>query len=265
MKELLKRLAPRSLRQKTYPFRERLGRIPVHARADWRRLRAVLGRGPISDLTPFEKRYSSQNGEDGILEAIFAVIGTTNRFCVEFGVGDGRVCNTRRLLERGWTGLRMDPEDPPGEGIRREFVTAENIEGLFAKYGVPPVFDLLSVDVDGNDYWLWKAIAAYRPRAVVVEYNATVPPSESRTIPYDPAFRWDGTDYFGASLRALEKLGREKGYVLVGCDSRGVNAFFVDAALAGRFAPPPFERLYHPLGPPHVPSPNSPGRRWVEV
>ena len=266
MRERLKRWVPRTLRERTYPLRERLGRVPGHARADLRRWRARRSGVPVSDLTPFEKRYSSQNGEDGILEAIFALVGTTNRYFVEFGVEDGRVCNTRRLRERGWSGLQMDPRDPPGRGVAREFVTAENIEALLEKHGVPPVFDLLSIDIDGNDYWVWKAIRARRARVVVVEYNATVPPSESRTIVYDPAFRWDGTDYFGAGLRALEKLGREKGYALVGCDSRGVNAFFVDAALVpGRFVPPPLEAMYRPFGPPHVAPPRAPGRRWVEV
>jgi len=106
VKELLKRLVPRPLRERTYPCRERLAACP----AIGRRARALLARPfrerPIGDLTTYEKRFRSQNGEDGIIEAIFAVIGVTNRFFVEFGVEDGRVCNTRRLRERGWTGLR---------------------------------------------------------------------------------------------------------------------------------------------------------------
>lgn len=267
MKELLKRVVPRSFREWTYPCRERLGRIPGHLAASARLFwRVRLGRGPVGDLTVFEKKIRSQNGEDGIIEAIFAVIGVTNRFFVEFGVEDGAVCNTRRLRELGWAGLQMDPRENGGPGVRREFVTAENVESLFKKYGVPREFDLLSIDIDGNDYWAWKAITSYRPRAVVIEYNATIPPPESRTIAYDSAFRWDGTDYFGASLAALERLGRSKGYRLVACDSRGVNAFFVDAALAeGRFAPPPLERLYRPFGEPHRAPPRAAGRAWTEV
>ena len=72
-------------------------------------------------------------------------------------------------------------------------------------------FDLLSLDIDGNDYWVWMALE-YRPRVIVIEYNAHVTAGESKTIVYDPEFRWRGTDYFGASLRALKELGDNKGY-----------------------------------------------------
>jgi len=205
---------------------------------------------PIADITRYERRFSSQNGEDGILEAIFTVIGTAGKYFVEFGAASGRECNTARLARNGWTGLLMDAATPPPDArvpIRREFITAENINALFAKYNVPPAFDLLSIDIDGNDYWVWKSIAAYRPRVVVIEYNASVRPTESSVMPYDPNFRWSGTDYFGASLLALAKLGATKGYTLVGCDSSGTNAFFVDAAEAqGRFVPHSVGELYRP-------------------
>jgi hypothetical protein len=204
---------------------------------------------PIVDITRYERRFSSQNGEDGILEAIFTVIGTTRKYFVEFGAASGRECNTARLAQRyGWTGLLMDAATPPPDApvpIRREFITAENINALFEKYNVPPAFDLLSIDIDGNDYWVWKSITAYRPRVVVIEYNASVPPTESRVMPYDSNFRWSGTDYFGASLLSLATLGSAKGYTLVGCDSSGTNAFFVDAAEAqGRFVPQCVGDLY---------------------
>ena len=206
---------------------------------------------PIADVTRYERRVASQNGEDGILQAIFTAIGTTDKYFVEFGVGNGEQCNTAYLAaHRGWTGLLMDVEAGPPHAripVHQELVTAENVNALFEKYGVPASFDLLSIDIDGNDYWVWKAITAYRPRVVVIEYNASVPPTESRTIPYDPAFRWSGTDYFGASLLALAKLGQEKHYVLVGCDRSGTNAFFVDAALAaGHFVRRDVGVLYHP-------------------
>ncbi len=206
---------------------------------------------PIADLTRYERRFSSQNGEDGILEALFAVIGTTRKDFVEFGAGSGRECNTARLARRhGWTGLLMDAAAPPPDApltIHQELITAENINQLFEKYHVPPTFDLLSIDIDGNDYWVWRAITACRPRVVVIEYNASIPPTESRVMPYDPNFRWSGTNYFGASLLALATLGTAKGYVLVGCDSSGTNAFFVDAAEAhGRFVPRSIGDLYRP-------------------
>ena len=190
----------------------------------------------IIDLKKFERRSYSQNGEDGILQVIFDTIGVTNKFCVEFGVQDGRECNTRYLIENGgWTGLRMDGGDHDtyvGQ-VYKEFVTVENICRLFNKYTVPSEFDLLSIDVDGNDYWIWRAIEGYSPRVVVIEYNSSLPPNVSKTIPYDPEFQWDGTNYFGASLLALAKLGRIKGYTLVGCESQGVNAFFLRNDVVG--------------------------------
>jgi len=215
-------------------------------RGDFYRL--MPGRAPLGNLQRYERCWYSQNGEDGILEAIFSRIGVTNRFCVEFGVENGRECNSRYLIERkGWQGLRMDGgEHAEVVGtVHREFITAENIVALFRKYGVPQEFDLLSIDIDGNDYWVWRAIEGYSPRAVIIEYNSSIRPEESRTVPYQPDFQWDGTNYFGASLLALAKLGRSKGYTLVGCDSQGANAFFVrDDLVAGRFVVRSVAQLY---------------------
>lgn len=200
-------------------------------------------------LARYESRTYSQNGEDGVIERIFACIGTTNRYFVEFGTGaDGRERNTRLLQQSGWTGLLMDSDaDATHPEIRRENITAENINALFARYAVPDEPDLLSIDIDGNDYWVWQAIdARYRPRLLVMEYNAFVPSTESRSIRYDPAFRWRGTDYFGASLLALARLGERKGYVLVYCERRGVNAFFLrrDCAPSGTAS---VNELYRPF------------------
>ena len=194
-----------------------------------------------------ERRVYSQNGEDGVIEALFAELGTTNKFFVEFGCGDAVECNGAYLVEQGWTGLSMD-----GEGIsknlrvtvRKEQVTAENINDLFRKYHVPEEFDLLSIDIDSNDFWVWQRITT-RPRVVVIEYNASIPPTERRTIAYDPNFLWNGGDYFGASLLALKELGRQKGYTLVYCERAGVNAFFVaDRLLPADFKPLDIEEIY---------------------
>jgi hypothetical protein len=198
----------------------------------------------LSELERHERKVYSQNGEDGVLEAIFAAIGTTNRYFVEFGCGDTMECNCRRLLEQGWRGLFMDRAGTPPL-VQREHVSAENINGLLAKNEVPQVFDLLSIDIDGNDYWVWQAIT-WRPRVVVIEYNAHVA-GDRTAIAYDPAFEWTGTDYFGASLRALAELAEEKGYRLVYCERCGVDAFFIAAdALPPGFAPAAVETLYRP-------------------
>jgi len=205
---------------------------------------------PIADLNRYERQFSSQNGEDGLVEAIFATIGATDKYFVECGSGNTHECNTRYLARwKRWRGLWMDAQYLDRRGrVKQERITAENIQALFAKYRVPKVFDLLSIDIDGNDYWVWKAIVDYYPRVVVIEYNATIPPTECRTIPYDPHYRWDGsTNYFGASLLALHQLGTQKGYALVGCDASGTNAFFVKRHLAaGRFLAREVPSLYRP-------------------
>ena len=139
----------------------------------------------LDDLHRYERKRYTQNGEAGVLAEIFARVGVTNRYCVEFGCEDASECNTAFLLEHGWQGLLMDPgglSRNPWAVVRKELVTAENVNDLFQKYGVPEAFDLLSIDIDGNDYWVWRAIT-YRPRVVVIEYNAHVPPQEPGPSP----------------------------------------------------------------------------------
>lgn len=202
-----------------------------------------------SILANSERKITSQNGEDGVIEAIFGVIGVTNRYFVEFGVQDATECNTANLLWKGWTGLMMDAggnSRNPAASVQKEFITAENINDLFAKHNVPPVFDLLSIDIDGNDYWVWKALKYYA-RVVLIEYNANIPPELRRTIFYDPNYQWRGGDYFGASLRALAELGARKGYELVYCESSGTNAFFIARSeLPGQYVPRPIAEIYRP-------------------
>jgi hypothetical protein len=200
-------------------------------------------------LDASEKKVFSQNGEDGVIEAIFAEIGVTNKYFVEFGCEQAVECNTAYLLAQGWTGLLMDgggTSRNPLADVKKEFVTAENIRQLFEKYQVPNQFDLLSIDIDGNDFWVWEQIP-HRPRVLVIEYNAHVPPHLARTIRYDPKFQWNGTDYFGASLLALQHLGQRKGYTLVYCERTGANAFFVaNEALPSGFQPRRIEEIYRP-------------------
>lgn len=207
-----------------------------------------------------EWRKYSQNGEDGVLASIFDVIGTTNRYYVEFGCESGHERNTRFLQELGWLGLLMshDRHDSPFD-IKIEHITAENINGLFRKYAIPNAFDLLSIDIDGNDYWVWKAISeSYVPRVVVVEYNGLLDAKVSKTIKYDPNFSWNGSSYFGASLKALATLGLEKSYQLVYCESCGVNAFFVhESALPSNYSPLALGHLYYPLHAAYPPDRNS--------
>jgi hypothetical protein len=114
-------------------------------------------------------------------------------------------------------------------------VAAENIEHIFAAADVPRDLDLLSIDIDLNDYHVWRAIAAYRPKLVVIEFNASYPPPQRFVVPYHPDSVWDGSDYYGASIQSLYELGRSKGYELLHCEGRGVNLFFVEARFFPRF------------------------------
>ncbi len=221
----------------------------------------------LDDLRRHERQVYSQGGEDGVLERIFEEIGTTNRHFVEFGAKDGSaISNTANLrLHHGWTGLLMDagaPHDDPM--VRREFITAENIEELFDKYGVPERPDLLSIDIDGNDYWVWKALTRYRPRVVVVEYNIFFALDDPRTVPYEPNRIWDDSCYHGASLAAFHKLGREMGYALVHTDSWYPNGFFVlRSELGDDYVERPIEELTD-WGSFTAP-PDPQGREWARV
>lgn len=189
---------------------------------------------PGSLLHHASSRYS-QNGEDGMLAELFRRIGPGTRTFVEFGVGDGMQCNTRALAEDGWTGVWLEADEhlaraaqekaPPGVRVFHRFLTRENVAATLAEAGVSRNVDLLSIDVDGNDYHLWQALLGLEARAVVIEYNASREPGVDWVMPYDPEHRWDLTDHFGASLDALANLSAD--YRLVACDAQGVNAFFV--------------------------------------
>lgn len=148
----------------------------------------------------------SQHGESTILFDLFdRLIEPRSKVAVEFGAGDGyRFSNIRMLMEDGWTGIQWDTE---------EWVTAENVNDLFARDGVPDDVDLVSIDVDGNDYWIWKALR-WEPSVVIIEYNSGWPHGEAVTIPYDPDHQWNRDAYHGASFDAMVKLGAEKGYHL---------------------------------------------------
>lgn len=221
---------------------------PVALRPTGRRVDAPLT--SLHDLERFERRQFAQGGEDGVLAAVFELVGVKHRSFVEFGCGDGVECNTAALRRDGWTGLLMDGVAQPGEPdltIHAEWITPQNIESIFTRHRVPHEFDLLSLDLDGNDYWVWRALTHYSPRVVIAEYNANLGPDEALTIPCDPTHRWDGSDFYGASLQALAKLGRAKGYTLVYCNNAGVNAVFVrDDLLPDGFCAAPAADLYRP-------------------
>jgi hypothetical protein len=231
-------------------------------------------------LTGFEYRSTSQNGEDGVICEIFRRIGTATRSFVEFGIESGVEGNCVLLAQRGWSGLFIEPDDDAHAALAARYapmadrvtclkaaVTRENINALFAEGGVAREPDVVSIDVDGVDYWLWDALE-HLPRVLVIEYNAALGFDDALTVPYDPSHRWDGTSYMGASLAALTALGHRRGYRLVHTDRCGVNAFFVRADLAeGRFPPedevPRHQANYFFSGAGHPPDPL--GREYQRV
>ena len=193
-------------------------------------------------LNIYERQSYSQNGEDGIIQEILNRIGETNKYFVEIGAGNGLQNNTAVLLMNNWRGHWIEAAPNNIEIIEDRFrfliasgnlsvdsskVSADTVEERLGGFDVPEEFDLLSIDIDGIDYWVWKSLNYYRPRIVVIEYNAHYPPTFHWVQKYDTNRNWDGSSYFGASLKSLEILGNNKGYCLVGCDFAGVNAFFV--------------------------------------
>ncbi|MES2657554.1 MAG: hypothetical protein V4689_02995 [Verrucomicrobiota bacterium] len=203
-----------------------------------------------------EFQVCSQNGEDGVLAEIFRRIGSTDRIFVEIGVGDNGENNTSYLHAQGWTGFWIDGDNKSERILagmrgrqeiraRTAMVTRENITPILKEMGVPGEFDLLSIDIDQNTYHIWEGLGDYRPRVVVVEYNASIPPGIDWKVIYDPNAVWDGGINFGASLTAFEMIGRKRGYSLVHCEAIGVNAFFVRSDLAIDNFAEPFDAKNH--------------------
>jgi hypothetical protein len=220
-------------------------------------IETLLAQPALADPKRLERhggKTFSQNDEDGIIGEIFRRIGAPHRTFVEFGCGDGLENNTACLLAQGWRGLWMDGGADNSDGIGRAYghlighgllkfanvcVTRDNIDGLIAEAALGAEIDLLSIDLDGNDYHIWGAIRTVSARVVVVEYNGKFIPPHDWCMAYDADHMWDGSDLMGSSLAALARLGEAKGYQLVGCNITGSNAFFVRRDLAAdRFAQP---------------------------
>jgi len=214
-------------------------------------------------LNRHEYQVFSQNGEDGIIHEIFNRVGYTNKYFIEFGVENGLECNSTNLLYKGWSGLWIEGSGQQCEGVKTRFsdlisegrlqiqnafINAENIQSLFDKGNAPVEPDLLSIDIDYNDYYVWDAITKYKPRVVIIEYNSIFRPDTHFVVKYNPNKMWDRTSHYGASLLALEQLGKQKGYCLVGCVFSGSNAFFVREDLVGEQFEAPFtaENHYEP-------------------
>lgn len=193
----------------------------------------------IDDLTRFELRGFSQNGEDGVLVEILNRIGVTNRFFVEFGIQNGAEGNCVLLADVfGWTGVFIEADDEDHAALSAKYagspvstvhdlVTADRVEAIFRTAGVPAAPDVVSIDIDGNDLYVWDALEEFRPRVVVIEYNSGIEEPGPLAQPHEPHRAWDGSGAFGASLDALDVVAARKGYRLAHTDLAGVNAFYV--------------------------------------
>ena len=205
----------------------------------------ICGRKDYQSLADLEFKVFSQFGDDGIIQYLTQNIQCEYRTFIEFGVADYFESNTRFLLQKdNWSGFVMDDSSGNIERLKKasfywkhdldaqaEFITKENISELlnpyFSRWGG---VDLLHIDLDGNDYWIWKAIEI-KPTILILEYNSIFGFDRAITVPYNPSFNRTSAHfsnlYWGASLKALHELSVERGYVFIGCNSAGNNAYFV--------------------------------------
>jgi hypothetical protein len=218
--------------------------------------------GPLPRMESVGFQAYSQADEDGLLLFLFSVLGVSRKLCVEICAGDGMECNTANLIvNHGWHGLLVDGNERLVENGRRYYarskqtypfpprfvcswVTRTGVNDLLTSNGFRGEIDLLSLDLDGVDYWIWEALEAVTPRVVVVEYQDILGPERAWTVPYSDDFSAASypktlglPNYAGASLSAFVKLGRRKGYRLVGVNRYGYNAFFVRNGLGDQLVP----------------------------
>jgi hypothetical protein len=215
-------------------------------------------RSAYKSLHELEFQVYSQWGDDGIIQYLVNRINVPNKIFVEFGVENYKESNTRFLLiNNNWSGLVIDGSAENIEYIRNDiiswaydihavhsFITKENINGIirdFLSKGYESEIGILSIDIDGNDYWIWNEINVVNPVIVILEYNAVFGAEKKWTIPYQADFyRLDvhkSYQYWGASLKAFCQLGESKGYAFIGCNSNGNNAYFIRKDQLGSLRP----------------------------
>lgn len=215
-----------------------------------------------------EFKVFSQFGDDGIIQHLihYAETETENNVFIEIGVQNYLESNTRFLLVNdNWSGLVIDANPNHIEFIKRDniywkydltavcsFIDIENINGLLADFvedrQISPKIGILSIDIDGNDYWVWDAINTIDPSIVIVEYNSVFGIEHAISVPYNPKFVRSSAHYshlyWGASLKAFYLLARRKGYHFLGCCTNGINAYFVKESCLGKLQPISLEEGY---------------------
>lgn len=237
-----------------------------------KRIQEALGRiearqnqsNKSNNFNDYEFRVFSQWGEDGLIQYLLGQVEIPNKIFIEFGVENYSEANTRFMLaNNNWAGLIIDGDQNNINHVKRDviywaqnlvaecaFITRENINKLISKSKISGDIGLLSIDIDGNDYWVWEAIDCVSPRIVICEYNSLFGPKGKVTIPYKADFIRDTTNYnivyYGASLAALDYLAQRKGYSLVGSNNAGNNAFFVRDDVIGNLPRVTPEQAYKP-------------------
>ena len=234
---------PATILKKLTDIQEALGRIEM-------RQNQVI---QSQDINDYEFRVSSQWGEDGIIQYLISKIEICNKVFVEFGVENYTESNTRFLLQNNnWKGLVIDGGKENISYIIKDpiywknnlkavcaFINKKNINELMKNNDITGDIGILSIDIDGNDYWVWDAIDCISPRIVICEYNSHFGYTHKVSVPYDPQFvrekKHSSNIYYGASIAALDFLGKKKGYSLVGSNKAGNNIFFIRNDLTSNF------------------------------
>ena len=224
----------------------------------------IADRAPLERLQDAEFKVFSQFGEDGILQYLARETGLrrSEHSFVEFGVQNYSESNTRFLLMNDhWRGLIIDGSKEYMDSVRSQdlywrhdltavdaWIDRDNINQLIGDAGFSGEIGLLSVDIDGNDYWVWERIDVINPVIVVVEWNSVFGPDHAISVPYEPAFQRQQAHhsclYWGASIRAFEHLAGQRGYALFGSNTAANNLFFVRKDRLGRLRPQPSREAY---------------------
>ena len=202
----------------------------------------------IDNLSEVEFQVFSQFGDDGIIQYLIDKLPIINKTFIEFGVENYLEANTRFLLINNyWSGMVMDGDTSNISYIKKGqiysfydlraiqcFITKDNINDVMKSSGFKKEIGILSIDIDGNDYWIWHAIKEFEPQIIICEYNSLFGFVDPVTIPYKSEFvrgKNSPFNFYGTSLNAACLLAKERGYFFIGCNSAGNNAYFINEKL----------------------------------
>lgn len=240
------------IQDRVYKIQEAIGRIEARQIADYK----------PKDFLKTQFKVFSQWGEDGLIQYLISNVKFCNKKFIEFGVEDYYECNTRFLLSNNqWSGLIIDGDAENIKKIKNDtiyysshlkavnhFITKDNINEIIEINGFSGKVGILSIDIDGNDFWILKAINVVKPDLIIIEYNSHFGSKYPLTIPYDKTFirtkKHYSNIYYGASICALNDLATEKGYSLIASNNAGNNLFFLKNKILGNIKPLTVEEAF---------------------